>query len=237
VGDALQPWTSTHVVIRAEANLFARPDTRELSEGAAERAAAFALPTPDLRPYAPAEKAAALYRVLEQAAALTDPGAAEPGAVAPIFDAFSKAGLALPPEAPDLAGLASGEGPMTADFAACELVDLRPGDLIVQRDAAAGAGHLSMVLDPREHVVWGALGWDGAPAPIPGVAFHHQRFPRDWKLWGLGEMRQVACWRHHELAGDWAEPERRPGSRRLDPDTVCGIDAAGNGCPTNWLFR
>lgn len=237
MGGALQPWTSTHVVIRAEANVFARPDTRELSGGPVELAAAFVLPTPDLRPYAPADKAAALYRVLEQAVVLTDPEAAEPSVAAPIFDAFAKAGLALPAEVPAMADLAAGEGPMAAAFAACELVDLRPGDLIVQRDAAAGAGHLSMVLDPREHVVWGALGFEGAPAPIPGVAFHHQRFPRDWKLWDLDEMRQVACWRHQELASDWADRDRRPGSRRLDPNTVCGIDAAGTGCPTNRMFR
>jgi len=27
------------------------------------------------------------------------------------------------------------------------------------------------------------------------------------------------------------------GSRRLDPATVCGFGTAGNGCPTNRLFR
>jgi hypothetical protein len=236
-GGALQAWTSTHLTIRAEANVFLRPDSRGLFGDAAEQARALVIPLPDMRPYAPADREAGLYRVLEQAVLLSDLERSGAGAIAPVWEAFSLAGLEVPSPVPGLAELADRKGPMAREFEACEMVDLRTGDLIVMHSASARAGHLAMVLDPREHVVWGALGWNGEAAPaLDGVAFHHQRFPRDWAGQGLAEMRQAACWRHRTFVRDHAAPSKRPGSRELDPAYVCG-DAQGRGCPTNRLYQ
>lgn len=118
--------------------------------------------------------------------------------------------------------------------------DLWLGDVLIYRDTETGDGHAVIVIDPKEQVVWGSLGWDNPsgsldpnhpqyPAGDLGVAFQRMMLPLDRARWGRPDMELAACWRYREIAKAAASPAGRPGLKAICRASTDGQKLKGTG--------
>ncbi len=252
-GPEIATWTLSQVTMRVEAN----PGFPGLDQ---DRAGpfdweSFAAERFDIRPYLPDDPSTGIHRLLVEthrlAKASRENGysyASHPwreseieqnlrlgvDSARAVWLVFSRAGLSyngddrhIPTK--DMAGR---DSPMREEFESC-LNDnrLRPGDLLVDRDAHQGDGQVLLVIDPERGMGWGSHGLDGTAAPLPAephsaVQYQKIKHRPDWARFGRDGMRRAACWRHRTLIAEYEAGLGMPGSAALleacQPNALCG---------------